>query len=107
MNKPSKIKWINTKTKDKFFKTRKTNPTLYKRIDQTLKKVQNNSFYGIPIPRRLISKEWKQYSNIMKCDLYDGYRLFYTISSDTNETIILAIIIDWMTHKKYEKLFKY
>ena len=38
-------------------------------------------------------------------DLPNGWRLIYTI--ETNEILVLAIILEWFDHKNYERTFNY
>ncbi len=63
---------------------------------------------GIKIPKKIWPKEYsKKYSitNLWKYDLPSAWRLIYTIESD--EVRIMNIILEWFTHKDYEKRFKY
>ncbi|MGV8168902.1 MAG: hypothetical protein ACP5N3_02495 [Candidatus Nanoarchaeia archaeon] len=63
---------------------------------------------GVKIPRRLWPKFYiKEYgiTNLWKYDLPNGWRLVYTIKA--NDTIILNIILEWFSHKEYEKRFEY
>ena len=44
-------------------------------------------------------------TNLWKYDLPNAWRLIYTV--DTDEVMIVAIILEWFDHKDYEKRFKY
>ena len=88
---------------------KETELELFKQINYALDNIEKNAFCGIQEPKRLIPKEWKEYSNIWKYDLPKAWRLFYTVAppEQDGKVIVLAIILDWMNHKEYEKLFKY
>src|SRR3989338_2034692 len=60
------------------------------------------------IKKQLWPKEYiKQYgiTNLWKYDLPNAWRLIYTIESD--EVKIMGIVLEWFTHKEYEKRFNY
>jgi hypothetical protein len=77
-------------------------------IDFAIDQLQNNVRSGIPIPKHLIPRPYvKKYhiDNLWKYDLPDGWRLLYYVITEQDTTI--AVIIDWMSHKEYERLFNY
>ncbi len=43
--------------------------------------------------------------NLWKLDLRDGWRLLYFVISDGDTTV--AVIVDWMCHQEYDRLFHY
>ena len=60
------------------------------------------------IPRRLIPKHYiRKYGidNLWKYDLPKGWRLLYSIARD--QVIIIAIILEWLSHPEYERRFGY
>ncbi|MFH1404285.1 MAG: type II toxin-antitoxin system RelE/ParE family toxin [Candidatus Altiarchaeota archaeon] len=81
---------------------------LYNFIDRATDDLKENPMCGIKIPKKLWPKEYiKKYeiTNLWKYDLPNGWRLIYTI--ETNEILVLAIILEWFDHKKYERKFNY
>lgn len=75
---------------------------------KSFKHLKENPFCGIHIPKKLIPSLYaKKYSieNIWKCDLPEGWRLLYSIASD--ESNVLVVILEWLSHKEYEKRFNY
>jgi len=81
---------------------------LYKFIDRAMDDMKNNPSCGTKITKKLWPKIYIQkykITNLWKYDLPGGWRLIYTI--DVDEVKILNIILEWMTHKEYEKRFKY
>ena len=78
-------------------------------LDRARNDLQKNAFCGIQIPKRLIPKEYHQkygtLTNLWKYNLPNAWRLIYTIKRD--EVIVLSVVLEWMTHKEYEKRFGY
>ena len=63
---------------------------------------------GTRIPERLIPREYvKNYGikALWKYDLPNAWRLIYTVVG--NEVKIVSVILEWMTHKEYERRFNY
>lgn len=93
-------------TKLKASKTEDKN--LYKWINRALDDIEENAFCSVQVPKKLIPKEYIQkynIDNLWKYDLPGGWRLLYSVAN--GEIIIISIIIEWMTHKEYERRFKY
>jgi len=84
-------------------------PLLFKQINAALNSIEKNAFCSILLPKRLVPDKWKHYSDVWKYDLPKGWRLFYTVAPPDRpgKVIVLSIVLDWMTHKEYELLFKY
>jgi hypothetical protein len=81
---------------------------LYKHIKRALEDIKNDCECGIAIAKRLIPKIYiKKYgiNNLFKYDLPAGWRLLYSLEEGKIE--IMAIILEWMNHKNYEKRFGY
>jgi hypothetical protein len=70
--------------------------------------LKENPFCGIAIPKRLIPKIYiRKYgiNNLWKYNLPGAWRLLYSIAG--NRVKIVAIILEWLSHKEYERRFKY
>jgi len=81
---------------------------LLKSIERTLGLIEENPFHGDLIPRKFINKNiLKEYGTdkIYREELIGYWRLLYTLSGD--DIRVLAIILDFMNHDKYNKLFGY
>ncbi len=81
---------------------------LYTSIDRAIIDLKSNPACGIKVPKNLWPKEYiKKYdiTNLWKYDLPHGWRLVYTIQ--TNEIMILNVILEWFDHKGYERRFHY
>lgn len=67
-----------------------------------------DSHKGIQIRKKQIPKEYiKEYgvTNLWKINLPNYWRMIYTIIG--NELEIISILLEFMDHKKYNKLFGY
>ncbi len=81
---------------------------LHKWISKALKDIKENCFCGIQIPKKQIPKDYIQkyrIDNLWKYDLPGAWRLIHTVKKE--EVTILSIVLEWMTHKNYERKFKY
>ncbi len=84
------------------------NQTLLKSIDQKIELLKDNPEYGVHIPKDRIPKEYiikYDVNNLWKVNLSGAWRMIYTIKG--TEVEILALILDILDHKDYEKKFGY
>lgn len=108
MIKPSKVKFISEKLQESFNLLSEDDP-IKKSIKRAIKDLQDNAFFGIQIPKRLIPNEYLikyNVKNLWKYDLPQGWRLIYTITVD-NEVQLISAILDWFNHPEYERKFHY
>lgn len=104
----SKVKFADTSLKEAFESTEKSDPRLFKEISSALNSIKQNVFQGRHVRKKLIPKELIHKYNIKNLWIYNlrkDWRLLYSIAND--EVEILALILDWMNHKDYEKLFNF
>jgi len=102
------VGFFNEKTKREYKRARYENPELYRFLERATDDLKKNPFCGIKIPRDLWPKEYiRKYSvdNLWKYDLPNAWRLIYTVVK--NEIRILAILLEWFDHKRYERKFGY
>ena len=81
---------------------------LYEFINKAINNLKENPLCGIRIPKRLWPKEYIQnynITNLWKYDFPNAWRLIYTL--EANEVKIVSIILNWMNHKDYDRLFRY
>tara|TARA_Y100000034_G_C6844755_1_gene382557 strand:+ start:354 stop:683 length:330 start_codon:yes stop_codon:yes gene_type:complete len=106
---PSKVRFVDEKLKESFEKLEKSkDKKFYGFIRRSFEDIEENAFCGVQVPKKLIPKEYlKKYnlSNLWKYDLPNAWRLLYSIEKD--EIIVISIILEWMSHKEYERLFNY
>ncbi len=107
----SKVVFAEQKLKKAFekLKVSKTEDQhLYEWLNRAFDDLKEDPFCGIQIPRKLIPKIYtKKYGidNLWKYNLPNAWRLIYSVANE--EVMILSIIIEWMSHRKYERRFGY
>ena len=88
-----------------------SNPTyeqLLSSINNAIKNLKANPFYGNLIPRKYLSKGvMNSYgtAKIFRVELVGCWRLLYTVIGD--ETKIIAFILEYKDHETYNKIFGY
>ncbi len=114
MKKDARIKYVSfieettRKSFDKLKSGKFEDKTLYEFIDRAIDDLKENPFVGIKLPKKLWPKEYVQkyaINNLWKYDLPNAWRLLYTIKG--NSVKIVAVILEWMDHKKYDRKFGY
>jgi len=93
---------------EKLKKGKGAEPHLYELLNRAFDDLKKDPSIGIKIPQKLWPKEYiKKYkiTNLWKYDLPNAWRLIYTIKAD--EIMIVAVVLEWFDHKKYERKFKY
>ena len=84
------------------------NVQLLKAIDREINNLKIDPQHGDHIPRKNIPKSLvRRYGTdrLWRIELVGYWRLLYTITGD--EVKIIAVILEFMEHKKYDKLFGY
>jgi len=105
----SKVIFSDIKLKEAFENLKERDSKLYSHIEKALDDIKNNVFCGRNVKKELIPKSLIQrygFNNLWIYNLPEGWRLLYSITSP-DKFEVLAIILDWMSHKDYEKLFKF
>jgi Txe/YoeB family toxin of Txe-Axe toxin-antitoxin module len=111
MKLPSKIRFVDKNLLEFFEKLKDSKgdeKKLYEFLVRAFKDIENNAFCGIQIPKKLIPKEYvKKYGvkNLWKYNLPNAWRLLYSI--EASEILVLSIILEWLSHKDYERRFNY
>jgi len=107
----NEIQFANENVKKAFekLKSKKSEEVrLYEWISRAFSDLKENPFCGIQVPRRLIPRPYIQkyrVKNLWKYNLPNAWRLMYSI--ETNQLVIISIILEWLDHKEYERRFKY
>ncbi|MCK4588893.1 MAG: hypothetical protein KAT77_00485 [Nanoarchaeota archaeon] len=85
-----------------------THSQLLSSINNAIKNIKADHRYGDLIPRKYISKSTiERYGTdkIFRVELIGYWRLLYTLIGD--EVKIIAFILEFMDHNKYNKIFGY
>ena len=104
------IKFVSKNLKDEFLKLKdgkNQDRLLHKTIKRAFYDIENDLTSCIKIKKKLWPKYYKKYNltNLWKYDLPNSWRLIFTIENE--ELVIIAIVLEWLSHKDYEKRFKY
>ena len=81
----------------------------YEELQKALKVINKNVFCCRNVRKKLIPKKLIQkyrINNLWIYNLRNGWRLLYSVVTP-NKVEVLALILDWMNHKEYERLFKF
>lgn len=111
MNKEISVAFISKNLKEEFDSLKEgkfEDKQLYNFIDNAINDLKKNPDCGIKISKKLWPKEYIQkyeITNLWKYNLPNAWRLVYTIEAD--EVRIVSIILEWFSHKEYERKFKY
>lgn len=110
MQKEVQVKFLTDRLENEYLKLAEDAP-LKKKINRVIQQLKENPAFGEPIAKRLIPREYTQYgvNNAYWVELSAGlgWRLIYTLTTES-EIKIVAIILEWFTrHKDYELRFKY
>lgn len=103
-----KVVFVDQKLKSNFESLKDSDPRLYKEINRALVEVSKNVFFGRAVKKDLIPKNFiKKYKidNLWIYNLRKDWRLLYSVGKD--EVEIIAVVLDWMSHKDYENLFSF
>jgi hypothetical protein len=70
--------------------------------------IARDAFCGVQVPKRLILRQYLTgygIDNLWKYNLSRNWRLMYTVAGDGTQ--VIALIIEWLPHKDYERRFGY
>jgi len=101
----SKIIFTDQKIKEAFESLNYSDKSLYKEIERALEDISKNAHCGRNVKKKLILIQKHNLNNLWIYNLRKGWRLIYSIGN--NEIEVLAIILDWLSPKDYERLFKF
>lgn len=102
----SKVRFVDEKLKEAFEQTKEVDPRLYKELERAFNSITSDAFFGRRVKKELIPKELiKKYSltNLFIYNLSSSWRLIYSLVNE--EVEVIAVVLDWMNHKDYERIF--
>ncbi len=106
--KPEKVVFIDETLEKSFNELNEIDP-VKKALARAINTLQEDAFCGRNVKKNLIPKSLIQkyeLNNLWIYNLPDGWRMLYVLTP-SEEVQIIAVILDWMNHKDYEKLFKF
>jgi hypothetical protein len=101
------VKFGNQELKESFEELKNKDSELYNQLLKAREDICKNAFCGRNVRKKLIPKSFvKKYNinNLWIYNLRDAWRLLYTITSP-DKIELMAVVLDWMDHKDYERLF--
>lgn len=108
---PTKVIFATLKVKKEFEELQQgksEDKERYDQLQEAFTVLEKNGFSGIQIKKRLIPKIYMKtfkMHNLWKYNLSGGWRLIYSIENQGD--LIVAIIVEWLSHKEYEERFGY
>ena len=79
-------------------------------INKKVELIKINIHYGEPIAKKLIPEEYKikyEATNLFRVELANFWRMLYTLTDGESRIEIVAVILDVLNHKNYDKKFAY
>ena len=104
--KPEKVVFVDKDLEDTFNQLDKDDK-VKKALIKAIKDLQEEAFSGRNVKKKLIPKSLIQkhkLNNLWIYNLPGAWRMLYTLTP-SEEVEIIAVILDWMNHKDYERLF--
>jgi len=101
----SKVKFFDDGLERAFNSLDEKDPTK-KALVKAFEDIKDDFRSGEYIPKNKIPKSLEKLgiNNLRVYDLPSAWRLLYSVVNDDIE--IISIILDWISHKDYDKLFK-
>ncbi len=103
------IRFVDAKLKAAFDELENSDKELYKQVEHALTYISKDVFCSRNVKKKLIPKTLIQKYGINNLWIYNlprGWRLIYSVINP-NKIEVLALVLDWMDHKDYERLFKF
>lgn len=106
--KSNKVIFVDESLEDSFNNLDENDPTK-KAIARAIKNIKENCYCGRNVKKKLIPKkitEKYKINNLWIYNLPSSWRLLYALTT-SGEIELIAVILDWMSHKDYERLFTF
>lgn len=106
--KPDKVVFMDDKLEGAFNQLKEIDP-VKKAIKKAVRDIQEDSSCGRNVKKELIPRQLIQKYGITNLWIYNcpsSWRLLYSLTNKENISLI-AVVLDWMNHKQYERLFKF
>jgi hypothetical protein len=103
---PSKVKFIDLELEKAFNELSEEDP-IKKALIRAIQNIREDFQAGEYIPKNKVPESYLRKYGINNVRVYDlpfAWRLIYTVTG-SSEIGIISVLLDWMNHKDYEKLF--
>ena len=104
---PDKLKFIDTDL-EKAFNNLDNNDPIKKSLIKAIREIKQNCYVGRNVKKKLIPKKLidkYQINNLWIYNLPSAWRLLYSLTT-SGEIRLIAVLLNWMSHKDYERLFR-
>ena len=104
----SRVRFIDEEL-EKAFNALSDEDLIKKALIRAIQNIKEDYQAGEYIPKNKVPEAYlKKYgiNNVRVYDLPFAWRLMYTVTG-SSEIGIISVILDWMNHKDYERLFKF
>ncbi len=102
--KPEKVVFWDFELQKAFDELKEDDP-IKKGLVKAIKDLQEDAFCGRNVKKSLIPQKYSSLNNLWIYNLPSSWRLIYSLTP--GEVKIIAVVLDWMNHKDYERLFKF
>ncbi len=106
--KPKRIRFIDSSL-EKAFNILKDDDPIKKALIKAIRDIKENCYCGRNVKKKLIPKKFinkYRINNLWIYNLPSAWRLLYSLTT-SGEIELIAVILNWMNHKDYERLFKF
>ncbi len=106
--KPDKVVFIDESLENAFNSLTENDPTK-RALIKAIKDIKEDCYCGRNVKKKLIPKkliEKHGINNLWIYNLPSAWRLLYSLTN-SGEIEVIAVVLDWMNHKDYERLFKF
>jgi len=103
---PSRVRFIDNEL-EKAFNSLSNKDPIKKALIRAIQNLKEDYQAGEYIPKNKIPEAYLRKYGINNVRVYDlpfAWRLMYTVTG-SSEIGIISVILDWMNHKDYERLF--
>ena len=104
--KPEKVVFVDEELEEAFNQLNESDK-IKKALIKAIKDLEEEAFVGRNVKKKLIPKQLVQKYNLNNLWIYNlpsAWRMIYSLTP-SEEVEIIAVILDWMNHKDYNKLF--
>ena len=81
---------------------------IFNQLNTAFDMIATDPFCGIQVPKRLIPKMYiTKYGidNLWKFNFHKNWRLLYSVAGDGTQ--VVTLVLEWLSHKEYERRFGY
>jgi len=107
----SALYFADDQISDAFFKLqsgRAEEKEIFDQLNTAFDMIAMDPFCGIQVPKRLIPKMYLTkfgIDNLWKLNFHKNWRLMYSVVGDGTQ--VVALVLEWLPHKEYERRFGY